>query len=237
MSKRIVFLDMEGTLLKKDIRFDDGLVAPSAWTVLAHALGDKCLQEENESKARWRAGAIPSYIEWMRQTVEIHKKFGLTKSIFDSVVNSADEMPGVAGAMERIHEMGYVTALITGGFKALADRLQRRLLITHALAGCEYFFDSCGVLQHANLLPADELGKVDFMRLMCREYSADPEKCFFIGDGMNDVHLARVVGCSVAFNGQPELRAVATRCIDQTVGAENFSAVADLIQALTIDGE
>jgi phosphoserine phosphatase len=35
---RIVFLAMDGTLLLKKYRLDEGKAAPSAWTVLAEAL-------------------------------------------------------------------------------------------------------------------------------------------------------------------------------------------------------
>lgn len=228
----IVFLDMEGTLLRKEYRLDDGLVAPSAWTLLAEKLGNECLAEENQTKINWRAGKYSSYMEWMRATVEIHQRFGLTEQIFHAVVNAVEFMPNADLALERIHSWGAITVLVTGGFKALADRVQRRLRLHHSLAACEYFFDTrTGMIDHANLLPADEAGKVDFMRLICREYGIDPGQSAFIGDGMNDVHLAGEVGFSVAFNAQAELCDVATSCVSQPAGSEDFMAVAELLQA------
>lgn len=50
MHPKIIFLDMEGTLLKKEYRLDDGLVAPSAWTLLAERLGRDCLRDEQDTK-------------------------------------------------------------------------------------------------------------------------------------------------------------------------------------------
>ena len=64
---RIVFLDMEGTLLQKECRLDDGRVAPSAWTVLAEALGEECLAAENATKVSWLANQYSGYLEWMRK--------------------------------------------------------------------------------------------------------------------------------------------------------------------------
>lgn len=227
----LVFLDMEGTLLRKSIHLDDGLVAPSAWTLLAERLGPGCLDAENETKRVWRTGGYASYLDWMRSTVDIHEKFGLTEDTFLEVVNSVEFTPNVEAALRRIHAWGATTVLITGGFKALADRVQRRLRIHHALAACEYFFNvQTGLLEHANLLPADEAGKVEFMRLMCREYAVDPSQCAFVGDGMNDVHLARQVGLSVAFNAQPELQKASTVSISQPEGDEDFLAVADVLE-------
>jgi phosphoserine phosphatase len=227
---QIVFLDMEGTLLKKEYRLDDGKVAPSAWTVLAEALGRECLAAENATKTRWVAKGYSGYLEWMRDTIEIHERFGLTERTFREVIESVPFMPNVEPALRRIHAAGAVTCVVTGGFKALADRVQKRLRIHHAFAACEYFFDSgTGLIDHFNLLPADEVGKVDFMNLMCREYGVAPERCAFVGDGMNDVHLARAVGFSIAFNAQPELIAAATTAVSQAGGAEDFSVVADLL--------
>jgi phosphoserine phosphatase len=229
---RIVFLDMEGTLLLKDYRFDDGRVAPSAWTVLAAKLGKKCLDAENRTKERWRAKKYSGYLEWMRKTIELHDKFGLTQQVFLEVVNSIAFVPNVEPAVRRLHARRAITAVVTGGFKALADRVQRRLRIHHSFAACEYFFHAqTGLIDHFNLLPADEVGKVDFMKLTCREYGVDPAECAFVGDGMNDVHLAQAVGFSIAFNAQPELCDVATETVSQAPGAEDFMAVAEVLES------
>ena len=230
---RIVFFDMEGTLLTKAEHLNDGKVAPSAWTVLAEKIGADCLKEEEESKDHWLAGHYPGgYMEWMLKTVQIHKKYGLRESLFHELIDSATFMPNAHAALERIHEWGCITVLITGGFKALADRVQRQLLIHHAFAGCEYFFHpETGRIEHFNLLPADEKGKVDFMLLMCKEYGYESRHCAFVGDGKNDVHLARAVGYSVAFNAQPELAKAASFAISQPPGKEDFMAVADAFAA------
>jgi phosphoserine phosphatase len=229
---RIVFLDMEGTLLQKEYRLDDGMVAPSAWTVLAEALGAECLAAENATKVRWKAKEYSGYLEWMRRTIEIHQLYGLTERVFMQVMESVPFTRNVDAALQRIHSHGAVTVVVTGGFKALADRVQRYLRIHHSFAACDYFFDAeTGLIDHFNLLPADEAGKVDFMNLICREYGADPATCAFIGDGMNDVHLARAVGFSVAFNAQSELSDVATAVVSQTPGTEDFMAVVDALES------
>jgi phosphoserine phosphatase len=228
---RIVFLDMEGTLLQKEYRLDDGMVAPSAWTLLAEALGAECLAAENATKVKWLANKYSGYLEWMRETIEIHRLFGLTERTFAQVVNSVPFTPGVESTLQRIHRHGAVSVVVTGGFKALADRVQRRLRIHHSFAACEYFFDiETGLIDHFNLLPADEAGKVDFMRLTCREYGVDPGDCAFVGDGKNDVHLAQAVGFSVAFNAQQELCAFTTEAISQARGAEDFTTVGDVLE-------
>jgi phosphoserine phosphatase len=229
---RIVFFDMEGTLLKREYRLDTGLVAPSAWTLLAERLGPECYEAEEETKRLWIAKTkYKNYLDWMQDTVDIHRRFNLTKAVFLEVIASVDFMPNADTALTTIHAMGAKSVLITGGFKALADRVQSRLRIHHAFAGCDYFFNELtGYVDHVNLLPADEAGKVDFMRLMCREYSVDPADCVFVGDGMNDRELAQAVGFSIAFNAQAELVEVSTTSIAQREGSEDFEAVANCIR-------
>jgi homotetrameric cytidine deaminase len=145
-------------------------------------------------------------------------------------MDSVHETPGVREAVASFHTHGAITAIISGAFKELADRMQRVLKVHHSLSGCEYFFDpATGLLEHWNLMPSDYEGKVDFMKLIMKEYQIRPSQCAFIGDGMNDVCLAQEVGISIAFNAQPELREICTYIIDQPTGKEDFTAVSECL--------
>ena len=229
---KIIFMDLEGTLLRKATHLDNGKVPPSAWTLLAERLGPDALREEEETKDRWLRGGYRSYIEWMQDTIRIHKRYGLTADAFAQVMDTVEEMPGVREAVPLFHQRGAVTAIISGGFKALADRIQRNLKIEHAMTGCEYFFNpDTGLLEHWNLLPTDYEAKVDFMRLLMKEYKVCKEECVFIGDGQNDIWMAKEVGLSIAFNAHPDLKRVCTYFIDQPSGQEDFRAVATYIDS------
>lgn len=226
MYPKLIFMDLEGTLLQKAIHLDDGRVAPSAWTLLAERLGLDALREEEATKDHWLNEGYRSYIEWMQDTIKIHQKYGLTFQVFQEVINSVQEMPGAREAVRRFHERGAVTAIISGGFKALADRVQRNFKIYHSLSGCEYFFHrDTGQLEHWNLLPSDYEGKIHFVKAVMSEYRISKEECAFVGDAQNDVAVAQEVGLSIAFNAQPVLRQVCTYAIDQAPGNENFEEV------------
>jgi len=231
MYPKLIVMDLEGTLLKKATHLDDGVVAPSAWTLLAEKLGTDALREEQATKERWERGEYLCYVEWMRQTAEIHKKYGLNKSLFVSVLDSVEEMPGVQQAIQSFHAHNAITVIVTGGFKYLADRIQRNSKIYHVFAGCEYFFDpQSGSLEHWNLLPADYEGKVAFVKLIRDAYKVPRDRCAFVGDGKNDVLIAKEAGISIAFNAQQELKRACGFSIDQQLGKENFEAVSDLLE-------
>ena len=229
---RIIFMDLEGTLLRKAAHLDNRKVAPSAWTLLAERLGPDALREEEKSKDRWLKGEYRSYIEWMQDTIQIHKRFGLTASTFYDVMDSIETTTGAREVLETLRARRVITAIISGGFKALADRVQRSMLIDHSFAACDYFFDpSSGLLQHWNLLPTDYTIKVDFMRLIIKEYRVLRSRCVFVGDGPNDVWMAKEVGCAIAFNAHPDLMRTSTCSITQPEGQEDFRAVLEVIDS------
>jgi phosphoserine phosphatase len=77
-------------------------------------------------------------------------------------------------------------------------------------------------------LPSDHQGKAAFMRQVIEEHGISPSECVFVGDGMNDVYLAREVGISISFNGQHQLKSVATYHIEQTQHKENLASIISL---------
>lgn len=226
---KICFFDMEGTLLEKNLSLDNGKVAPSAWTVLAKEISEACFAEEEKTKDLWLKNEYISYTQWMMETVKIQIKHGLNKTHLQNVLHQAKLQKGAIELLHYIKKKGYLTVLISGGFKELADLTQRRLKIDHAYSACEYFFNEDGSVEHFNLLPTDEEGKLVFMKHLASEYNSELKDCIFIGDGKNDVFIARNVGTSIAFNAQSELKEVSTYIIDQET--PDLSVIIDLFRA------
>lgn len=219
---------MEGTLLQKDFALDNGKVAPSAWTVLAKLISEECYLEEELSKDRWNAGEYNGYLDWMKDTIRIQQKHGLKKWHVDEIVKSAKLHNGAHELITSIKATNAKVVLISGGIKALADKVQRELKIDHAFSACEYFFDDCGNLDFYNLLPTDNEGKASFMQQIAKEYGVNASECAFVGDGKNDKFLARLVGLSIAFNAQKELVEVSNYSIVQPQGREDLSEIKSL---------
>lgn len=222
---KLLFLDMEGTLFRKAVHEQDTQVAPSAWVAIAQHLGKEAYEEERLTQAKWHDRQYKNYIEWMEDTIRIHKKYGLDKQTFEGILDSIDFMPGVHEVFDVLCDNNVITALITGGFKYQADRAVKELMINHSFAACEYFWDKKDLLFHWNLLPGDFTGKVGFMKLLVREYCIPKDSCVFIGDGENDRELAANVGLSVAFNGHVQLQEVATYSVNQDTGQEDLRAI------------
>lgn len=226
---KICFFDMEGTLLEKNSSLDNGKVAPSAWTVLAKEISEACFIEEEKTKDLWLTNKYISYTQWMKETVEIQIKHGMKRSHLQTILSQAKIQKGAQELVHFLKNQGYLTVLISGGFKELADLTQRKLKIDHAYSACEYFFDKNGRIEHFNLLPTDEEGKLVFMKHLASEYNSELKNCIFIGDGKNDVFIAKNVGTSIAFNAQRELREVSTFIVDQET--PDLSAIINLLNS------
>jgi len=222
---KLIFFDMDGTIFNNGLTDSYGHTAPSTWTILAKHLGKKALEEEEKTKEKWTNKEYRGYLDWMEDTIRIHRKYKLNKDFFYKVINSIPYFKGVKETMKILKKRGIKFALVTGSFKELADRVIRDLRFVHVFASCEYFWDKKGKLISWNLLPCDYEGKVDFMRLVMEEHGLTINECAFVGDGRNDIPLAQFVGTSIAFNGAKELQKISTYSVNQPRGKEDFREI------------
>jgi len=211
---KLLVFDVEGTLFKTEIRLSGTLLDSTIWQSIAYSLGPKAIQEEVKTHRKWENGRYKNYMEWMKDTILIHQQYGLKRSLFQKLINSAEYNPGVVQTILKIDRSSYELVLISGGFRELAERAQRDLKISHAFAACEYFFGSDGRLKSYNLLPCDFKGKIDFINLMLREYRLGHRDWVFIGDGGNDVPIAKEAPLSIGYQADAQLRKVVTHTID-----------------------
>jgi phosphoserine phosphatase len=143
-------------------------------------------------------------------TYKIHKKYGLTKEIFDELIKTAEYVDGVKEFFKNLDREKYVTVFISGGFIELIRRAQLDLHIDHAHAACEYFFDpDDGYLVSRCLVPCDFEGKYDYVKKLFDLYNINPKTDWiFIGDGPNDRDIASRAPFSIAINAHEKLREV-----------------------------
>jgi phosphoserine phosphatase len=211
--KRLLVCDVEGTLFELD-DLPGSTVSSTVWQALAVALGQDAIQAELDTQSRWANGGYGSYLDWMRATIEIHQEHGLTEAMFNRVVGGARYNAGVIEAMHAIPRQSLEFLLVSGGFRALAERAQRDFGIIHAFAACDYFFDEQGLLAGYNLLPCDFAGKLDFIRLMLSEYDLSNDAWVFVGDGANDRAIAQAAPFAVGYRPHPALAEVVDVVID-----------------------
>jgi phosphoserine phosphatase len=218
MSIKLFFLDMEGTIYAKQHiqhRAGEPHYHHSLWARLMSELGPDALEDDARTIQKWDAGMYRSYIDLCDESLRIFQRHGLTRPHFEHIMASVPYNPGVKETIQTLHQGGIKTAIITGGFMAQARRAQVDLHITHAYAAVDLFWNAEGRLVHWNIFPSDYAGKVDFVKLLMREYGLRRNECGFVGDGKNDIAIAQEVGTSFAYQAHPELRTVASHAIDE----------------------
>lgn len=212
-SSWLLVLDVEGTLFDSDVHLPGTEINSTIWQAIAKVLGDEAQEEEISTHEKWTKGEYASYLDWMRDTIDIHVRHGLKEDTFKELIQSASYNPGVEEAMTALDRSRYEPVLITGGFLELARRAQIDFGINHVFAACEYYFNEQGELSSYNLLPCDFEGKIDFIDMMLREYEMGSDEWIFVGDGKNDVPIAKHAPKSVGFRPDPELKLVVDDCI------------------------
>jgi phosphoserine phosphatase len=226
MTIKLLFTDMEGTLYAKQavqLRPGEPHHHHSLWSRLVNELGPQAVSEDALTISKWEAGEYTSYLEWCEETLRLLSRHGLERPLFERVLDDIPLNEGVARTFAALRTRGVKTAIVSGGFIEQARRAQQALAITHAYAAADLYWSATGRLEHWNLFPSDYEGKVDFVRLMIREYGLSADECAFVGDGQNDVYIAREVGLSFAYQGHPELKLAATHQI------EDFAELLELI--------
>lgn len=228
---RCVVFDMEGTLFKKSYRLMKNKTFPSAWAVLCAKCKPKDLAVAEDAANReryYREEHIPGkypYSQWVIDTIKIHQKYGMSRRQFYNVINSVEYFDGVTETFETLKEWGVTIAVISGGLKALIDRVAVDHKIEHCFAAAEYFWNRDGTIKHWNVQPTDFVHKRTLLEILCHDLGVKPSECAFVGDGINDCDIARYCGMSIGFYPHKALKEAATVTVDQDAGKEDLRAV------------
>jgi phosphoserine phosphatase len=211
---KMVFFDMDGVLIDVSKYQESGSkVGVSTWHAVFDSLG--IIDEHQRLKEKFKAGKFPSYMEWTDEACKVLRAHGLTKDKLLKIINSQSLMTGAKETVDVLKKRGYKTAVITGSFGALAERVQRELGIDDAVAHCNLAFDGEGRLKNWKLLPCDYEGKIEAFLQMAEKDGVEDSECVFVGDEVNDIPIFRKVGLSIAFNcNKQEVKDAATKVVN-----------------------
>lgn len=231
---KLAVFDLEGTVFKKSYKLLSGIHHESAWGALCHHLCEEARKEDDVNRVRHsskgKTGIKYPYSEWVLDTLKIYKKYGLTRDQFYEVINSVEYFEGAEKTFKSLHENNIKIAAVSGGLKALADRVVIDHGLEHIFAAAELHWCDKGNLRNWNIMPTDFQQKRSIVEMLLADMHIEPEECAFVGDGINDCFVAEYVGVSVAFNSKyKELTDVVDHIISQETGKEDLSAALNYI--------
>ncbi len=195
----LLLFDVDGTLL----HHPEGMVI---WELLNRRFsGDHRINEERF--AAFRAGKI-TYSQWVDLDIGSWQAAGARRIEIIEAIAGLEPAPGAREALAELLARGYRLAVVSGTLDVGLEHVFPDHPFTDVFTN-KISFAEDGTISGWEATPYDMRGKVLAMERLCAHHGVDPRRCAFVGDGINDVEIARAVGVSVAFHSRcEELQAV-----------------------------
>ena len=153
-----------------------------------------------------------TYEQWVDNDVRLLKEAGATKAKILDAIKTLRPMNGAIDVLRQLRFRNYKIFVISGSMDLVIEaifpddmNLFDKVFINH------YLFNDDGIITHAISTKYDMEQKATCIIDTAKEYGVQPKDCTFVGDNVNDVEAALVVGLSIAFNAKSdELVQVAT---------------------------
>lgn len=184
-AKHLVVMDADSTLLQDEVI-----------DLLGEASGRA--EEIAAITAQAMNGEI-DFTEALRRRVAL--LVGLRAGVLDDVRQRLRLTPGARTLLRTLKRLGYVPAVVSGGFVEVLAPLLDELGVVHYAAnrlGIEG-----GVLTGEVVGPVvDRRGKAEALERFAREIGVPLEQTVAVGDGANDIDMLSRAGLGVAFNAK-----------------------------------
>jgi phosphoserine phosphatase len=185
-AKHLVVMDADSTLLQDEVI-----------DLLAEECG--CAAEVSEITALAMSGEI-DFAEALRRRVALLA--GLPASVIDDVRSRLRLTPGARTLLRTLQRLGYVAAVVSGGFVEVLAPLMAELKVEHLAANQLEIVDeklSGRILGDI----VDRAGKANALRRFADDVGVPLEQTVAVGDGANDIDMLTAAGLGIAFNAKP----------------------------------
>lgn len=185
-AKRLVFLDVDSTLIQDEII---DLLADEAGV--------------SDQVAAITASAMQGEIDF---TTALRRRVTLLAGLDREALSRAQERvrltPGARTFVRTLKRLGYTTAAVSGGFQFFVDKVGADLGIDHVFANELEMVD--GVLTGRLVGPiVDRKRKAELLVELAHQQGVPLEQTVAVGDGANDLDMLATAGLGVAFNAKP----------------------------------
>ncbi|HSN03105.1 MAG TPA: phosphoserine phosphatase SerB [Acidimicrobiales bacterium] len=188
-AKHLVVMDADSTLLRDEVI-----------DLLAEACGRA--EEVSAITAAAMAGEL-DFAASLRARVALLE--GLPASVLDDVRAKLRLTPGARTLLRTLSRLGYVAAVVSGGFVEVLEPLLTELGVPYLAANRLEIAD--GVLTGRVVGDiVDRAGKAAALERFATEVGVPLEQTVAVGDGANDIDMISVAGLGIAFNAKAVVR-------------------------------
>ncbi len=210
--KRLIVFDMDSTIVDFE-------------TINQMASFAGVDREVEEITERAMNGEL-DFEEALRSRVRLLK--GTPVEALEEIAKNIQLTPGSEELLHHLKQVGYKTALISGGFTYFTDMLKERLGFDYTFANVLEIKD--GVLTgeiEGEIIDASAKGRI--VNDLARLEGIGPENVVAVGDGANDCLMIQNAGLGVAFNAKDILKKVSDGSLskENLIGLLNVLGLAD----------
>lgn len=188
-NRRLIVFDMDSTLIREEVI--DELAREAG-------VGEQVVQI---TEATMR-GEL-DFRESLRKRVSLLE--GLPETVLEKVASQLHLNDGADRLIQQLRELGFKTAILSGGFDYFGNHLREKLGIDYVYANKLEIVD--GKLTGkvlGDIVDADR--KAALLAQLAAEQGLTLQQTIAVGDGANDLKMLGIAGMGVAFHAKPVVR-------------------------------
>ena len=195
-NRRLVCFDMDSTLISTEVI--DELARLKGVGEQVSAITERAMLGELDFKTS------------LRQRVALLE--GLPESSLKQVADNLPLMEGVEHLFAVLKQLGYKTAILSGGFTYFGEVLQARFGVDYVYANELEIVD--GKLTGQVIEPiVDAERKALLLKMLAKQENIVLDQVIAVGDGANDLAMLAVAGLGIAFHAKPIVKKNAEQAI------------------------
>jgi len=202
--RRLVAFDMDSTLIQTEVI--DELAREAGVGEEVSAITEAAMRGELDFK------------ESLRRRLALLK--GLDVSVMEGIAKRLPLTDGAERLLRTLKQLGYKTAIISGGFTYFGEYLQE-------LLGVDYVFANRLETRGGKLTGGvigeivDGEKKAECLAALARQEGISLQQVVAVGDGANDLPMLRLAGLGIAFRAKPLVKQSAQQALS-TVGLDGI---------------
>jgi phosphoserine phosphatase len=179
---------------------DSTLLQDEVIDLLGDACG--CAEEVSAITEAAMSGDI-DFAEALRQRVSLLA--GMPETVLADVRAKLRLAPGARTLLRTLQRLGYVPAVVSGGFVEVLGPLMAELDV-HYLEANRLEIEEGKLTGRLGAAVVDRVGKARALERFAHEVGVPLEQTVAVGDGANDIDMLSLAGLGIAFNAKPAVQ-------------------------------